>query len=63
VSDDEEEDRSKKKVKKNNILNLKKLTVVGMCQIGITDESFSQFQSFDEGTGSPRTEANYFEAK
>jgi hypothetical protein len=34
-----------------------------MCQIGITDESFSQFQSFDEGTGSPRTEANYFEAK
>ena len=41
-SDDDEDERGKKR-RKNNVLNLKKLTVVGMCNIGIQDESYSRF--------------------
>jgi hypothetical protein len=51
---DEEEIKPKKAP-----LNLKRLTVVGMCHMGV-DESP---QSMDEGDTSPRTEINYMEMK
>jgi hypothetical protein len=41
-SEEDEDERGKKK-KKTAVLNLKKLTVVGMCQIGTQNESESQF--------------------
>jgi len=41
-SEEDEDERGKKK-KKTSILNLKKLTVVGMCHIGLQDESYSQY--------------------
>lgn len=65
-SEDEEDSKGKRKPKKTASLNLKKLTVVGMCQLGVLDETMSQaFQSLDDGTSSPRTEVNfnYFEMK
>jgi hypothetical protein len=46
-SDDEGD--KKDKPKKTTPLNLKKLTVVGMCHIGVVDQNMSQaFQSMDE---------------
>ena len=41
-NEDDDEDDRKDKTKKTAPLNLKKLTVVGMCHIGVVDESMSQ---------------------